>query len=352
MKAVMMYAPGDLRVEEVPAPVPRDDEVLIKVAGCGVCGSDIPRINTYGAHISPIIPGHEFSGEVVEAGKSVKDYNVGDRVTVPPLIPCFKCEWCEKGLYSLCDDYDYYGSRRNGAFAQYVAVNEGNLLRLPENVSYLDAATTDPAANAIHGITQAGLREGETFIAYGAGPIGLFGIQVAKVHGASKVISIDLGERKIEVVRQIGADVVIDALQEDPEEVVARETGGKMADVVIDFTGAPTAQKKAIHLAAKMGRVVYLGISHKGLEYSEEEVDKIMRGQLAVIGSWNSFTKPFPGNDWFEALQLFSEGKLTSNGTISHALSLDEAPEMFRKIAAGGLFYNKIMFLPNGEPQE
>jgi len=346
-----MYQPGDLRVEEVPDPVPKDGEALVEVMGCGVCGSDIPRINVYGAHVSPIIPGHEFSGKIIEVGKDVKDFSVGDRVTVPPLTPCFKCEMCGLGLYSLCDNYDYFGSRRDGAFAQYVAVGEVNLLKLPDNVSYIDAATTDPAANALHGITRAGLQAGETMVAYGAGPIGLFGIQIAKAYGASKVIAIDIGEEKTAVAKKLGADVVIDALKEDPVSIVSEETGGRMADVVIDFTGAPPAQKKAIYLTSKMGRFVLLGISHKGLDFSEEEVDKIMRNQITLIGSWNSFTKPFPGNDWFGSLKLFSEGKMTSDGTISHLLTLDEAPDIFKQIAKGGLFFNKIMFIPNGVPE-
>jgi L-iditol 2-dehydrogenase len=352
MKAVRMYSPGDIRVEEVLDPIPKDNEALIQVMCVGVCGSDIPRINIYGAHVSPIIPGHEFSGKVVAVGGNVKGFVPGDRVTVPPLIPCFRCEWCRRGLYSLCDDYDYYGSRRDGAFAQYVAVKESNLLKLPSNVSYLDAATTDPAANAVHGITQANLQPHETFVAYGSGPIGLFGIQIAKARGASKVIAIDIGEKKIEMARRIGADVVIDALKEDVDEIVARETNGKMAEVVIDFTGAPAAQKKAVHLTAKMGRIVLLGISHKGLDLSESEVDKVQRGQISIIGSWNSFTDPFPGNDWFEALKLFDEGKMTSKGVVSHELTLDEAPGIFRDIAAGGLFFNKIIFLPNGRPEK
>ena len=101
MKAVRMYKPGDLRVEDVPKPVPTDDEVLLKVMACGVCGSDIPRVLTYGAHIAPLTIGHEFSAEVEEVGKNIKNFKVGDRVTVPPLMPCHKCEWCEKGIYSL-----------------------------------------------------------------------------------------------------------------------------------------------------------------------------------------------------------------------------------------------------------
>ncbi|MDL2236895.1 galactitol-1-phosphate 5-dehydrogenase [Christensenellaceae bacterium OttesenSCG-928-K19] len=349
MKAVRMYKPGDLRVEDVPVPAPKDNEALVRVMACGVCGSDIPRVNKYGAHIAPLTIGHEFAGKIVEVGKDVKGFKVGDKVTVPPLIPCYKCEWCEKGIYSLCEDYDYFGSRRDGAMAEYVAVPEPNLLKVPDNVSYLDAATTDPCGNALHGIAQANLKPGEVFVAYGAGPIGLFAVQVAKEMGASKVFAVDMGDEKCKVAKECGADVVIDASKEDPVEVIKRETNGSMADVVIDFTGAPVAQKKAIDCAGKMARVVLLGISHQGLNLEEKQVDNIMRGQISVIGSWNSFTKPFPGDDWFKGLELFEKGAITAKPMISHKLSLDEAPDMFKAIDKGGIFFNKILFLPHGE---
>jgi len=349
MKAVCMYKPKDLKVEDVPAPAIAENEVLVKVMACGVCGSDIPRINKYGAYFAPIIPGHEFSGKIVEVGPKVTKFKAGDRVTVPPLIPCYKCEWCEKGIYSLCAKYDYFGSRRHGAMAEYVNVPEPNLLKLPDNVDYIDAATTDPCANSLHGLAQSRLQEGEIFVSYGAGPIGLFAVQVSKARGASKVIAVDMGEEKTKVAKLCGADVVIDAKKDDPAEIIKRETDGKMADVVIDFTGAPPAQKKAIDCAGKMARVVLLGISHSGLSLDEHEVDNIMRGQISVIGSWNSFTKPFPGDDWFDSLELFKEGKISSKHLVSHKLPLDEAPEIFRKIDAGGFFFNKILFLPHGE---
>jgi len=349
MKAVRMYKPGDLRVEDVPVPVPKDDEALVKVMACGVCGSDIPRANKYGAHIAPLTLGHEFSGQIVEVGKDVKEFKVGDRVTVPPLIPCNKCKWCKQGLYSLCEDYDYFGSRRDGAMAEFVAVPEANMLKVPDNVGYLDAATTDPCGNALHGLAQAKLKPGETFLAYGAGPIGLFAVQIAKARGAKKVFAVDMGEEKVRVAKECGADVVIDASREDPVEIIKKETDGEMVDAVIDFTGAPPAQKTAIDCAGKMGRVVLLGISHKGLELGEKEVDNIMRGQISLIGSWNSFTDPWPGPDWFDGIELFKEGKISAKSMISHKLPLDDAPEIFKKIDKGGFFFNKIIFLPNGE---
>ncbi|HBU12835.1 MAG TPA: galactitol-1-phosphate 5-dehydrogenase [Clostridiales bacterium] len=349
MRAVRMYKPGDLRVEDVPIPVPKAGEALVKVMACGVCGSDIPRVNKYGAHIAPLTIGHEFSGKIVEVGKDVKEFKPGDRVTVPPLIPCYQCEWCEKGIYSLCEEYDYFGSRRDGAMAEYVAVPEANLLRVPDTVGYLDAATADPCGNALHGIAQAKLVPGEVFVAYGAGPIGLFAVQAAKDMGAGTVFAVDMGAEKIKVARECGADIAIDAAKEDPAEVIRRETNGAMANVVIDFTGAPAAQKKAIGCAGKMARVVFLGISHQGLDLDEKQVDHIMRGQISVIGSWNSFTKPFPGDDWFKGLELFKRGAVTAGPMISHKLPLEDAPEMFRAIDRGGIYFNKVLFLPHGE---
>lgn len=349
MKAVRMYAPRDLRVEEVEIPSYQEDECLIKVMAVGVCGSDIPRVNQYGAHVSPIIVGHEFGGIITETGSKVTKFKAGDRVTCPPLIPCFKCKYCEMGEYSLCEDYDYYGSRRDGAFAQYIAVKEGNLLKVSDNISYEDAATTDPCANALHGMDRAEFHPGDSVCIYGAGPIGLFAVQYAKIQGASRIIAVDVWDEKLDMALKNGADVVVNSKNEDPVQAVMDATNGVGADVVIDFSGAPICQKAAIRSAAKLGRVVFLGISHQGLELSEKEVDQIMRKQLSVKGSWNSFTKPFPGKDWTGAIDLYENHGMTAKDIISHRLSLDEAPEIFEKIAKGGFFFSKIMFFPNGQ---
>lgn len=349
MKAVRMYKPGDLRVEDVEKPEMQPDEAMVKVKAVGLCGSDIPRALVYGAHVSPITIGHEFSGEIEAVGADVKDFKPGDRVVVPPLIPCHQCEWCQEGIYSLCEDYDYYGSRRDGALAEYVSVKEANLLKVPGNVSYEDAATLDPCGNAFHGLHQAGFKAGDSVCVVGAGPIGLFAAQIAHLNGASQVIAVDVWDEKLEIAKKVGADVVINSKKEDPVEAVHNATGGKGANIVIDFSGVPTAQKQAIMMASKMGKVVFLGISHKGLDLSEKEVDTIMRGQLSVIGSWNSFTAPYPGVDWTESLDMFANKGMTAKDIISHRLPLDEAPAVFDKIAAGDYFFNKIMFFPWGE---
>lgn len=348
MKAVRLYSPGDLRVEEIPVPGISEDEVLVKVKAVGVCGSDIPRVNKYGTYKSPLTVGHEFGGEVEKVGNKVTNFSVGDRVSVAPLIPCFNCEWCKAGEYSLCEHYDYYGSRRDGAMAEYIAVHQNNLIKFSKEVSFDDIATLDPCANAAHGLIRGGFREGETLCVYGTGPIGLYVIQYAKIFGAKKVIAVDVFDEKLEIASKMGADVIINGKRDNPIQSILDATEGSGTDMVIDLTGVPFIQDSCILSAKKMGRIVFLGISHKPLDLSEKAVDSILRKQLSVIGSWNSFSHPFPGKEWTESVRFFEEGKLSSKYMISHRLSLDEAPEMFRRIAQGNLFFNKIMFYPWG----
>ena len=166
-------------------------------------------------------------------------------------------------------------------------------------------------------------KPGDSVCVYGAGPIGLFAVQYAKIKGASKIIAVDVWEEKLEM---------------------AKKNGGNGSDIVIDYSGAPICQKAAINSAAKLGKVVFLGISHQGLELSEKEVDKILRRELSIKGSWNSFGKPFPGSDWTGAVDLYENHGMTAKDIISHRLSLDEAPAMFEKIATEKFFFSKIMF--------
>lgn len=345
MKAVRMYAPKDLRLEEVSIPAISEDEVLIKVIAVGICGSDIPRINKYGAHVSPIIPGHEFAGEVVELGAQVTNIKVGDRVTVAPLIPCYKCDYCRIGEYSLCEDYSYYGSRCDGAFAQYINVKEKNVLKVNDSVSYETAATTDPFANALHCLHRASFKKGEKVCVYGCGAIGLYAIQAAKALGASKVVAVDVSQEKLDTAIRCGADAAFNGRDADVAKQVSDYLDGG-ADVVAEISGVPVAQLNCILSAAKLGRVVIVGISHAGLQLTEQAVDKIMRGQISVVGSWNSFSNPFPGEEWTTAVELFEKGLVQSDDVITHRRKLEDVSDTFMEIDKGGMYFNKILFFP------
>ncbi len=348
MKAVRMYAPRDLKVEQVPVPHIRENEVLIKVMAVGICGSDIPRINEYGAYIAPITPGHEFAGQIVEAGPDVIRFKAGDRVTVAPLMPCFKCEYCQQGHYSLCMDYNYFGSRCDGAFAQYIAVPEANLVRVADNVTYEAAATTDPLANALHAIKRGGFKQGDKVCVVGTGPIGLYALQYMKAKGAAFAVAVDVSDEKLKVASACGADAVVNGMASDVAEQIIKATGGG-ADLCIDASGFPAAQHNAIMATAKHGRIVLLGISHKPLELSEKCVDQVMRFEKSIIGSWNSFSKPFPGWEWTHGAESLADGTIDAEKTITHKLRLEDAPETFDKIYKKELFFNKILFLPWAE---
>ena len=345
MKAIRMYAPRDLRLEQVPVPKIKPGEVLVKVMAVGICGSDIPRINELGAYISPITPGHEFAGEIVEAGKDIKGFKVGDRITVPPLLPCFSCEYCEQGHYALCKNYKYFGSRNDGAFAQYLAVPEANLLKIADNVTYEAAATTDPLANALHAIKRSGFKAGMSACVVGVGAIGLFALQYMKAKGATTIVVVDVRDEKLAAAKNCGADVVINGLDKDVVDQITAATNGG-ADVCIDASGFPPAQHNAIMATAKHGTMVLLGISHKPLELSEKCVDQIMRGEKAVIGSWNSFSKPFPGWEWTHGVECLTDGTIDAEKVITHKLPLEDVPDIFDRIYKKEIFFNKILFLP------
>ena len=189
MNAVVLHAPADLRYEQAVIPQIGERDVLIRIKAAGNCGSDLKRIMVEGTYHFPCIPGHEFSGEIAETGSGVSELKVGDKVTAAPLIPCMKCGWCLQGQYNLCDDYDYVGSRSDGAFAEYVKIPAANVVKLPENLDYEDGAITDPAAVALHAIRRAGgIETGQNIVILGAGPIGMLACQWAKIMGEKIIL--------------------------------------------------------------------------------------------------------------------------------------------------------------------
>ena len=224
MQAAVLHAPADLRIEEVPVPEIGPYDVLVRVRAAGICGSDLERIMVTGTYHFPTIPGHEFCGEVDTAGSAVKAYKAGDRVLVVPIIPCGTCEYCAQGYYGQCEHYDYLGSRTDGGFAEYVRVPEGNLIPLPESVSFLEGAAVEPAAVTLHGIIKADIRAGDSVAVLGCGAIGLFAIQFAKILGATRVIAVDVIPGKLESAKKAGADFCINALECDPVEEI-RQNG-------------------------------------------------------------------------------------------------------------------------------
>lgn len=344
MTAAVMHAPGDIRVGSVPVPRPEAGQVLLKVAACGVCGSDIPRMNRNGGHVMPIICGHEFSAWVEQLGDGVTDLAVGDLVTVPPLIPCWHCNQCARGNFSLCEDYDYFGSRSDGAYAQYAVSPANNVLRMPADMDPLAAAVIDPAAIALHAIWKTQLRQGDAVAVVGAGPIGLFAVQWAVMAGASHVVAIDLSVEKQPMMREAGATHAVTA----KEEALAVCPAG--FDVVVESAGSAVTADMAAALCAPQGEAVFIGIPHAPVELKKETYERFLRQEITLHGSWNSFSAPFPGDEWRTVAAKLVDGSLAWEFMISHSLALEELPKTMLALGERSIVSSKVLFLPNGDP--
>lgn len=342
MKAVKLYEPGNLQVEEVELPLISETEVLIKVKVIGICGSDIPRALTKGAYYQGLTLGHEFSGKIVECGSKATEWSVGDRVTIAPLEPCMKCVYCKQGKFGLCDTYNYYGSRTDGAMANYIKVGKANILKLEDTISYDAGAMVDPAANAVHGLWRGNVKKGDTAVVMGLGAIGMFAVQFAREMGAKEVIAVDIFEEKLEIAKKLGADRVVNSKKENIVEVLS----DTHIDFVIDTSGSAIAQDQAVLITGKMGRVVFLGISNQPLTLSAKTVDRLLRYEIGIHGSWNSFSDPFPGKEWSYVIDSMAQGKIKTEEIVSHRFDLDETPAVFEKIKNKEMVFNKILLYP------
>lgn len=338
MRAAVMYAPGDIRLEDRPKPQAGRNEVLLKVAAVGVCGSDIPRMLTKGAHRMPIICGHEFSGEIAEVGEGVEDFETGDLVGVAPLIPCRACEQCLTGNFSRCKDYDYFGSRRDGAYAEFVAAPVGNLLKTPAGIDPRAVAMIDPASIALHAVWKAPITAGTRGGVIGCGPIGLFAIQWMRLMGASDIVAVDVSEQKLAMAREAGATQTFLSNETLPD--------GLGCDLIVEAAGHPSSINAALRLAAPGGHVVFIGIPVGDVSLDNKSFAQLLRQEITLHGSWNSFGAPFPGQQWTETLKRLGTGELRWEFMITHELGLDALPDTFKMFGSRNAFFAKVIFRP------
>lgn len=344
MKAAVLYAPGKLIVEKVD--IPRLDEqnnVLIKVKNVGICGSDLDRVMVTGTYSFPTIPGHEFCGEIAEINGENSNLRVGDRVVVAPIIPCGTCDSCVSGNYGQCDDYDYIGSRRDGAMAEYVAVPSRNVLKMPDSVSFAAGAAVEPAAVTLHGMKLITIVPGDSVAVTGCGTIGLFAIQFARIMGATKIIAIDIDDEKLEFACKVGATDCVNSKNLEPEREVRSLTGGAGVAVSIETAGLPMTQEQCFRLCRKKGRILLLGTAHKDVILPPKTFERIIRSELTVKGSWNSFSAPFPGVEWRATLSYAARGQLDIESMITHHVPLDETPDTIRRMKNREFAFNKVV---------
>ncbi len=344
MKAGVVHAREDIRYEDIEKPVPKEGQVLIKVKYTGICGSDVPRVNGDACHFFPNVLGHEFSGTVEEVGAGVTSLTPGDRVAGVPLVPCMKCEDCQKGNYSLCRHYSFIGSREFGSFAEYVVVPEANAVRFSEDVSFEQGAFFEPATVALHGLERLQYTGGKTVAVLGGGTIGMFVMQWAKIFGAKEAVVFDIAPERLELGQRLGATAGINTLEKDFMEQAMKLTGGKGFDYVYETAGNTITMKMAFALAANKAGVCFVGTPTKELSFTVDEWENMNRKEFNLTGSWMSYSAPFPGHEWELTSHYFQTGALKFDDSfIFRKIPLSQIAEAFELYKTPGAVKGKIL---------
>ncbi len=310
MRAAFVKGAKRIVVEEVPDPVPADDEVIVKVQYCGICGSDL-HIYESGAEIGA---GHEYSGDIVSMGSQVRGWEIGDRVAVEPRIACGKCSWCRSGKVELCDEYYTALLQYEGAFATYARTTLTQLHKIPDNISYEQAALIEPTTCAIHAMNMSNMRKGDTVAVLGLGPIGQLVARVAKIQGAKAVYATEVSQPRIELARD-EVDEVINAKEINPVERILQLTNGEGADVVIECAGNVLTSRQSIEVARKGGTIIVVGICY---DWVEIPFSTIMLKELTIKGS-----VCFSIGEYASAVDLVRKIEVDVKPLITNAIPLE-----------------------------
>lgn len=345
MKAYVLHDIGNFHLNTVPDPVPDENEVIVAVRAVGICGSDIPRIFKNGAYTHPLIPGHEFSGVVASIGKNVDRSWQGKRVGVFPLIPCHTCESCRKKQYEMCKNYNYLGSRRDGGFAGYVAVPADNLIALPDQVSFEEAAMLEPMAVAVHAMRRIQPGRQDTIAVCGLGTIGLLLLMFLKEAGMENILVIGNKDSQKKIVHRMGIaeEKYCDYKEKDAQEWIMEQTDGQGADVFFECVGRNKTVLLAVNNAAPGGKIMLVGNPYTDMMFERSIYWKILRNQLTVTGTWNSSFDHNIQDDWHYVMERLEQNSITPKELISHRFPFEELEKGFFIIRDKTEDYIKIM---------
>lgn len=338
MKAYNLCSINDLQYQDIKYPDCPKGWSVVKVKAAGICSSDIPRIFIKGTYHFPTVPGHEFSGRVDKVADEENKDLVGKKVSVFPLIPCRKCEQCKMGHYEMCENYDYIGSRRNGAFAEYVAVPVWNLVVLDENVEFTEAAMMEPLAVALHAVKQSGLQNGDSFAVIGTGMIAFASAQWARKKGATDITILGRSEEKrilAEKIRGVNYKVAKDCTEE--------------YDVVLEAVGSPVAIEQAIKCTKAGGTLVLMGNPSGNIELQQNIYWRILRKQMKLIGTWNSSYESNKDCDWAEVKISLENKSIEAQVLISHIYPSEKLKDGLELMRSHKEPYCKVMTTWNND---
>lgn len=345
MKALLLTAPSKLEFVDFADPKPADDEVVVRVRACGICGSDIHGWDgSTGRRQTPLIMGHEASGEIVATGPKVSKWKSGDRVTFDSTIYCGKCHFCRDGHVNLCDNRRVVGVspteyKQHGAFAERLAIPERILYRLPDTLPYDQAAMVEPVSIAVHAIKRTTIAPGSTAVVIGSGMIGLLVIQALRWAGAKNVIAVDLADNRLALASQLGATHTINSGKGDVAAEVAKITGGLGADTAFEVVGFTATLNLAIAVLKRGGACVMVGnLSPKTQDFP---LQAVVTKELTITGSCAS------AGEYPLCLDLIAQGHINVKPMIEAVVPLQDGAGWFEKLSAkDGGKYMKVILAP------
>lgn len=340
MKALLLKAYHQLAYEDVPEPTVGPDDVLIQVKACGICGSDVHGLDgSTGRRIPPIVMGHEASGVIADTGSAVEGWQKGDRVTFDSTIYCGHCHFCRRGQINLCDSRRVLGVscdeyRQNGAYAEYVAVPQHILYRLPDGLSFERAAMVEPLAIACHAVNRTQISLNDSAVVVGCGTIGLMIVQLLRASGCGLLVAVDIDPAKLDFAQRLGADVAIRSDEADAIVEILKLTDARGADLSFEVVGLDVTQKLAVQSVRKGGAVVLIGLGDPTVELAFQAV---VTGELTLHGSCAC------SGEYPICLDMMSSGALNVDPLMSAVAPLAQSVEWFNRLYRGEEPFLKVI---------
>ncbi len=344
MKAMLLSQYKHLEVVDMPKPEVGENDLLVEVRACGICGSDIHGWDgSTGRRIPPLVMGHEAAGVVSQVGSAVDQFKVGDRITFDSTVSCGKCPACRQGRINLCQNRQVLGVscnefRRHGAFAQYVLVPQNICYHLPDELPFEHAALIEAVSIAVHAANRTPVRLGDTAVVVGSGMIGLLVIQAIRLAGAARVIAVDIDDNKLKIAQSLGADHVLNAKQVKVAEQVAALTGGRGADVGLEVVGATETIQTTIDSVKRGGAITLVGNLSPKIELP---LQAVVTRELSIYGSCAS------NGEYPECIEYLRRGAIRVEPLITATARLEEGPQWFEKLYAGMPGAMKVILQPN-----
>ncbi len=344
MKAMLLSEYCKLELVDMPTPEFGDDDLLVSVKACGICGSDIHGYDgSSGRRIPPLVMGHEAAGIVAAVGKNVKRFAEGDRVTFDSTVSCGRCNSCRSGRINLCENRQVLGVscgefRRHGAFAEYVVVPNNIAYHIPAELPFENAALIEAVSVAVHAANRTPVQLGDTAVVVGSGMIGLLVIQAIRLAGCSTVIAIDLEDSKLSVAKQLGADFTLNPKQVDVSAEVARLTDGRGADVSLEVVGATATIQSAIACTKKGGAVTLVGNLAPKIELP---LQAVVTRELSLYGTCAS------NGEYPVCIEYLRRGDINVKPLITATAKLEEGPKWFERLYAGEPGAMKVILQPS-----